>query len=627
LTVGEQVITLEVVSGDFDFDRMDFSVVLPAVTPTNLIAAAYGSAKINLSWSASANATSYKLERSESTNGTFTVVADNLTATTFDDETVLPATTYYYRVKGVNILGDGVASTNVIATTAAFTIPAKVTGVTVAAGNAWVNIGWATQVDVAEYLVKRATMPGGPYVTVATVSNTPYQDETVANNTTYYYVVSAKNSLGEGDVSDEIIAMPSNEDYAYWSFDHGNTATAVTDSWGAFNGSFDNDVSIGTNTSTSDLTFLEAVNSHLNNSLRFRGKAKSYVKLPAGIMSDVNDFTISLWYRQISNVSGARIFDFGVGDEYTTSTPIADRNMMYLIARGTDNKVVYGIQKGSTIETVETAATLQIGAQYWTHIVITQAGNTVTVYVNGAQVGQKTGMTIKPSDLGATTHNYFGRSRFAGSARIDGVMDEFKIYSKALTASEIIQLNGGVLPVDFLDFTAQKQSASGVMLNWSTAKEQNNSHFEILRSIDGKSFKKIINVKGSINSNELRKYQYTDRLPHSGANYYQLKQVDLDGKDVFHPKVVAVSLSLDNKGDVKIYAASNKLNLEVKAMENADFDLQLSDLTGRRVKSIKDRVKTGTNSFQYSLENLTSGIYIATYFSKGEKMSVKLVLN
>src|SRR5690606_16979914 len=111
-------------------------------------------------------------------------------------------------------------------------------------------------------------------------------------------------------------------------------------------------------------------------------------------------------------------------------------------------------------------------------------GNTVTVYVDGAQVAQKTDITIKPSDFGPTTHNYFGRSKYG--QRLDAVVDEFKIFGRAITSDEVTTLyNTGVLPVSFLDFTAKTQNNGSVLLSWSTASEKDNSYFEILRSADG----------------------------------------------------------------------------------------------------------------------------------------------
>jgi hypothetical protein len=60
--------------------------------------------------------------------------------------------------------------------------------------------------------------------------------------------------------------------------------------------------------------------------------------------------------------------------------------------------------------------------------------------VDGVQVGQNTAMTIKPSDMGATTQNWIGRSQYSSDPYLNGYVDDFRIYTRALTASEIAAL-------------------------------------------------------------------------------------------------------------------------------------------------------------------------------------------
>jgi hypothetical protein len=59
------------------------------------------------------------------------------------------------------------------------------------------------------YNVKRSSTSGGPYSTVGTATATNYTDSTVANGSTYYYVVSAANSYGESANCSEASATPS----------------------------------------------------------------------------------------------------------------------------------------------------------------------------------------------------------------------------------------------------------------------------------------------------------------------------------------------------------------------------------------------------------------------------------
>ena len=59
------------------------------------------------------------------------------------------------------------------------------------------------------YNVKRSTTDGGPYTTIASgVTTTSYTNTGLTNGTTYYYVVSAVNSVGESGNSNQASATP-----------------------------------------------------------------------------------------------------------------------------------------------------------------------------------------------------------------------------------------------------------------------------------------------------------------------------------------------------------------------------------------------------------------------------------
>ncbi|MEO6477602.1 autotransporter-associated beta strand repeat-containing protein [Luteolibacter sp.] len=66
-------------------------------------------------------------------------------------------------------------------------------------GEGRVPLRWTSSFGATSYNVKRATASGGPYPTIVTsLANPSYLDTNVTPNTTYYYVVSAVNSFGEG---------------------------------------------------------------------------------------------------------------------------------------------------------------------------------------------------------------------------------------------------------------------------------------------------------------------------------------------------------------------------------------------------------------------------------------------
>ena len=73
-----------------------------------------------------------------------------------------------------------------------------------------VELVWSSGLGATGYDVKRSLSPGGPYTELATgVQAVVYSDTAVVNGTTYYYVVSATNSLGESGDSNEASATPS----------------------------------------------------------------------------------------------------------------------------------------------------------------------------------------------------------------------------------------------------------------------------------------------------------------------------------------------------------------------------------------------------------------------------------
>jgi hypothetical protein len=181
-----------------------------------------------------------------------------------------------------------------------------------------------------------------------------------------------------------------------------------------------------------------ARNGTLNNSPTFvTGKnaqavslngSSQYISLPTGIVSTLNDFTIATWVNASSISAWTRIFDFG------SSTSV---NMFLTPTSGSTIRFAITTGGNGSEQRINGTAPLTTG---WHHVAVTLSGNTGTLYVDGVQVGQNTAMTLKPSSLGSTTRNWIGRSQYSGDAYLNGQIDEFRIYSRALSASEILAL-------------------------------------------------------------------------------------------------------------------------------------------------------------------------------------------
>ena len=92
----------------------------------------------------------------------------------------------------------------------ACSVPAdKPSGLAAVGGDKQVKLTWTPGASATRYHLKRSTTPGGPYGSV--VSNlkaAQFTDTGLTNGTTYYYVVSAGNMLGESANSAEASATP-----------------------------------------------------------------------------------------------------------------------------------------------------------------------------------------------------------------------------------------------------------------------------------------------------------------------------------------------------------------------------------------------------------------------------------
>jgi DUF1680 family protein len=157
-----------------------------------------------------------------------------------------------------------------------------------------------------------------------------------------------------------------------------------------------------------------------------------HIAVPAGITSGLTDFTVATWVNLAVRDADARIFDFGrPGDSVADSTV-----RMYLSAHTSTGGPRFAITTGDGEQRVD--ATTQLTAGTWAHVAITKAGNVGTVYVDGVAAGTGT-LGLSPADLGDTTTNWLGRAQFpqVNIKFLNGTIDEFQIFNRALTGAEV----------------------------------------------------------------------------------------------------------------------------------------------------------------------------------------------
>ena len=96
-----------------------------------------------------------------------------------------------------------------------------------------IDLGWFASGGATSYYVKRSTVSGGPYTTVASPAGTSYADTGLVNGTMYYYVISALNSVGESTNSIQVAARAVSVTPPNLAFAPGGSGSQLTLSWTA----------------------------------------------------------------------------------------------------------------------------------------------------------------------------------------------------------------------------------------------------------------------------------------------------------------------------------------------------------------------------------------------------------
>jgi fibronectin type 3 domain-containing protein len=173
---------------------------IPAV-PTGLTATA-GNDQVSLTWSGSAGATGYHVKRAAIGAGPYAKIGVT-TTTSFIATSDNDGSTYFYTVSAVKSVGGSDDSSVAKATpTASTQLPTVPTGLAATAGNGQVSLTWRASAGATGYHVKRATRSAGPYARIGVTAITTFMDTGVKAGSTYFYTVSAVNSVrGSADSS------------------------------------------------------------------------------------------------------------------------------------------------------------------------------------------------------------------------------------------------------------------------------------------------------------------------------------------------------------------------------------------------------------------------------------------
>jgi hypothetical protein len=384
--------------------------------------------------------------------------------------------------------------------------------------NSQINLNWTVSPSATGYNIKRSTVSGGPYTTIATnITTTSFCDTSVTSDVTYYYVVSANFLDGESPNSSE--AIPSRV-RTYLKFDETGGTTASDATGNGRNGTLVYGPLWSTSGKFSNAVDLDGTN--------------DYVSLPTGVVNGLTSATIAGWVYLDVISSWSRIFDFGTG----TSV-----NMFLTPRNGSTSTVRFAITTGGAGGEQQINGTAALPINTWTHVAVTLAGGTGILYVNGAEVGRNSSMTLTPSSLGSTTQNYIGRSQYS-DPYLNGRVDEFRIYAATLSAAGVAALYAEQIPATIpstpTGLSATAISGSRIDLAWNAS--TNSTNYNVKRStVDGGPYTMVASVSGA---------SYSDTgLPELTTYYYVVSAVNSVGQSANSTQAEVTLLYGDMNGD------------------------------------------------------------------------------
>jgi hypothetical protein len=171
------------------------------------------------------------------------------------------------------------------------------------------------------------------------------------------------------------------------------------------------------------------------------------------------------------------------------------------------------------------------------------------------------------------------------------------------------------LPIKLLGFTVDK-SGNSVLLRWQVTNEENSDRYEVEYSADGSRFDKIGMLKSKQGASNT--YQLVHNAPNlSRANYYRLRQVDLDGRFSYSPvrmvkfgKNILTITPNPATSFIKVFSSQSPLNISV------------FDQSGKKVAS--HMLTDGM--LQINISGLAKGSYTIVAGKDGQRLETTRII-
>ncbi|MEO6731694.1 MAG: T9SS type A sorting domain-containing protein [Ferruginibacter sp.] len=153
--------------------------------------------------------------------------------------------------------------------------------------------------------------------------------------------------------------------------------------------------------------------------------------------------------------------------------------------------------------------------------------------------------------------------------------------SKVVNRFRVIFSKSKPLPVTFLDVKGSLQT-NNILVQWNVAEEINMSKYEVERSIDGTSFKKINTTSARGNNLSSAEYNCVDSQTNKGYNFYRIKSIGIDG-DIQYSKVIKIKMD-ENEPGFSVYpnpVSGKVINMQFNNQPVGSYIIKITSTSGQ----------------------------------------------
>jgi hypothetical protein len=184
------------------------------------------------------------------------------------------------------------------------------------------------------------------------------------------------------------------------------------------------------------------------------------------------------------------------------------------------------------------------------------------------------------------------------------------------------------LPVELVHFAAECTD-NGILLQWTTASEQNNDYFILEKSENGIDFQSIAIINGSGTTNAFTHYEHLYHTPSGVTEYFRIVQLDYDGTPTTYSPVSVRcgSSQATDYPSIQVYPNpfTDYVTVVLQKMDESPVLVELYDKMGKLLWSEQMEISKENKQFVLHLSHLSMSVYELRVSNQRHKLNARIV--